>query len=208
MLIPLIPVPFKDTHVCFVREGTLLGGVWLLINRALDAGVLLPFSGMDAGTYMARIGLRYLTIPIIAVGIGYAAAQAVRGAMVRKNRSVSTEGLRVGVTPGPRPSGADLPEEVCPDDGHEHGTADHDGEADERVDLGPPREAVADPLDAVSQELASVSDRSQSGRLSMEKSAPEIQKIVRKPETAGLPSGAKKGIIPAGALLFSPPGAR
>jgi hypothetical protein len=35
---------------------------------------------MDAGTYMAWIGLRYLTIPIIAVGIGYGAAQAVRGA--------------------------------------------------------------------------------------------------------------------------------
>lgn len=34
---------------------------------------------MDAGTYMAQIGLRDLTIPIIAVGIGYAAEQAVKG---------------------------------------------------------------------------------------------------------------------------------
>ncbi|WP_243668479.1 hypothetical protein [Methanoculleus chikugoensis] len=54
--------------------------MWLLINWALDAVILLPLSGgMDAGTYMAQIGLRYLSIPIIAVGIGYAAEQAVRG---------------------------------------------------------------------------------------------------------------------------------
>jgi hypothetical protein len=45
----------------------------------LDAVVLLPLSGMGAGTYMAQIGLRYLTIPIIAIGIGSAAEQAVRG---------------------------------------------------------------------------------------------------------------------------------
>lgn len=60
------------------REGALLGGTWLLINWVLDAAVLLPLSGMDAGTYMAEIGLRYLMIPIIAVGIGYAVEQAVQ----------------------------------------------------------------------------------------------------------------------------------
>jgi len=71
----------------FVREGALLGAVWLLINWALGAAFLLPLSGMDAGTYMAEIGLRYLTIPIIAVGIGYAAGQAVRVATVRRTRA-------------------------------------------------------------------------------------------------------------------------
>jgi hypothetical protein len=75
----LIVVYFRGVHARYVREGALLGGVWLLINWVLDAAVLLPLSGMDAGTYMAEIGLRYLTIPIIAVGIGYAAEQAVRG---------------------------------------------------------------------------------------------------------------------------------
>jgi hypothetical protein len=80
MLILLILVSFKGVHARFIREGALLDGVWLRINRALDAVVLLPLSGMEAGTYMAQIGLRYLTIPIIAVGIGYAAAQAVQGA--------------------------------------------------------------------------------------------------------------------------------
>ena len=77
MLILLILVSFKGVHARFIREGALLGGV-----------VLLPLSGMDAGTYMAQIGLRYLTIPIIAIGIGYAAAQAVRGATVRSATAV------------------------------------------------------------------------------------------------------------------------
>ncbi|BBL67263.1 hypothetical protein [Methanoculleus chikugoensis] len=75
----LILIYIRGVHARFVREGALLGGVWLLINWALDAVILLPLSGMDAGTYMAQIGLRYLSIPIIAVGIGYAAEQAVRG---------------------------------------------------------------------------------------------------------------------------------
>ncbi|MDK2990091.1 MAG: hypothetical protein PWR16_1620 [Methanoculleus sp.] len=46
----LIVVYFRGVRTRFVREGALLGGVWLLINWALDAAVLLPLSGMDAGT--------------------------------------------------------------------------------------------------------------------------------------------------------------
>ncbi len=76
----LILVYFRNVRARFVREGALVGGVWLLINWALDAVILLPLSGMDAGTYMAQIGLRYLTIPITAVGIGYAAERAIREA--------------------------------------------------------------------------------------------------------------------------------
>jgi hypothetical protein len=75
----LLLVYFRGVHARFVREGALLGGVWLAINWGLDAAVLLPLSGMDAGTYMAQIGLRYLIIPIIAVGIGAAVEQGVGG---------------------------------------------------------------------------------------------------------------------------------
>ncbi len=75
----LILVYFRGVHDRFIREGALLGGTWLLINWALDAAVLLPLSGMDASTYLAQIGLRYLTIPTIAVGIGAAIEHAVQG---------------------------------------------------------------------------------------------------------------------------------
>jgi hypothetical protein len=76
----LILLYLRGIHDNFVRETALLGGVWLLINWALDAVILLPLSGMDAGTYMAQVGLRYLIIPITAIGIGYAAEQAVQRA--------------------------------------------------------------------------------------------------------------------------------
>ncbi|MFA7199339.1 MAG: hypothetical protein WC093_08590 [Methanoculleus sp.] len=76
----LILIYLRGIRDNFVRETALLGGVWLLINWALDAVILLPLSGMDAGTYMAQVGLRYLIIPITAIGIGYAADQAVQRA--------------------------------------------------------------------------------------------------------------------------------
>lgn len=76
--VALILVYFGNIHAHFVREGILLGIVWLLINWVLDILILLPLAGMDVGTYMAQVGARYLNIPIIAVGIGYAAEQAVR----------------------------------------------------------------------------------------------------------------------------------
>jgi hypothetical protein len=75
----LILAYFRDVHARYLREGALLGAIWLLINWALDFAVLLPLSGMDVGTYMVQIGLRYLVIPIIAIGIGAAIEQAVRG---------------------------------------------------------------------------------------------------------------------------------
>ncbi|MCT8336221.1 hypothetical protein FKB36_01580 [Methanoculleus sp. Afa-1] len=75
----LILIYFRGIRDGFVREGALLGGLWLLINWALDAVVLLPLSGMAASPYMGQIGLRYLNILIIAIGIGYAAEHAVRG---------------------------------------------------------------------------------------------------------------------------------
>lgn len=68
----LILVYFRDVHVRYLKEGVLLGGSWLAINWGLDIIILLPLSGMDPATYFAQIGLRYLIIPIMAIGIGYA----------------------------------------------------------------------------------------------------------------------------------------
>lgn len=76
--VALILVYFGNIHAHFVREGILLGIVWLLINWVLDILILLPLAGMDFGTYMAQVGVRYLNIPIIATGIGYAAEQAAQ----------------------------------------------------------------------------------------------------------------------------------
>ena len=50
-----------------------IGLLWLSINWALDIAVLVPMSGTDIGTWFTDIGLRYLTIPIIAGGMGLVA---------------------------------------------------------------------------------------------------------------------------------------
>ena len=53
-----------------VRGGGLAIGVyWLLINWALDILVLVPMSGSDIGTWFIDTGLRYLTIPMMAVAL-------------------------------------------------------------------------------------------------------------------------------------------
>lgn len=74
----LILVYFGQVQSGYLREGVVLGVAWLVINWALDAVILLPLSGLTATVYMEQIGLRYLVIPIIAGGIGYAADRAVK----------------------------------------------------------------------------------------------------------------------------------
>jgi hypothetical protein len=58
-----------------LRAGLVIGIYWLLVNWALDLVVLLPLSGMSLGAYFNDIGLRYLSAPIIAAGIGYVAGR-------------------------------------------------------------------------------------------------------------------------------------
>ncbi len=53
--------------------GLLVGGLWLIINLALDWFILLPISGDSFSEYFADIGLRYLMIPIMATAMGMVA---------------------------------------------------------------------------------------------------------------------------------------
>jgi hypothetical protein len=50
--------------------GLVVGLYWMAINLVLDAVVLLPMSGMDPGLYLYDIGLRYVSLPVIAAGMG------------------------------------------------------------------------------------------------------------------------------------------
>ncbi len=60
----------------YVRYGMMAGLIWLCINWALDAIILIPMSGMDFGSYVTQIGLRYLMIPVMTIMAGYAASGA------------------------------------------------------------------------------------------------------------------------------------
>lgn len=62
---------FKTVTENYLRESVRIGGLWLVMNWALDFAVLLQLNPMSLSAYFGEIGLRYLTIPIISIGMGY-----------------------------------------------------------------------------------------------------------------------------------------
>jgi hypothetical protein len=56
----------------YLREGFLLGAVWMVINVLVDLPLMLSPSPMQmtASEYLADIGLTYLLIPVVTTGIG------------------------------------------------------------------------------------------------------------------------------------------
>ncbi len=59
----------KDRHL---EEGIVIGVTWLIINLGLDS--VMVYSGffpMSFMQYFTEIGLRYLSIPIFTIGMGY-----------------------------------------------------------------------------------------------------------------------------------------
>ena len=52
--------------------GLSIGLLWLALNLALDALVLLPLTGMGAGAWAEDVAPRYLAIPLLTAAIGAA----------------------------------------------------------------------------------------------------------------------------------------
>jgi uncharacterized membrane protein YpjA len=57
----------------FVKESILIGVIWFLINIIIDLIMFLPviLMQMTLNDYMADIGITYLIIPVITMGMGY-----------------------------------------------------------------------------------------------------------------------------------------
>jgi hypothetical protein len=64
---------FRKVESNVVREGVLLGLLWLVMNLAIDLILFLPQSPMHMplSIYMSQIGTKYLSIPIVTTGFGY-----------------------------------------------------------------------------------------------------------------------------------------
>lgn len=62
----------------FLKEGLILGLVWLIVNWLLDFVVLLPLSKMPYGQYFKEIGLRYLVMPAMTVPLGYVLGKKIK----------------------------------------------------------------------------------------------------------------------------------
>ncbi len=66
---------FRGVKSGFLREGLLLGLLWLAMNLVLDLTVLVPMTGMSLRDYAFQIGFGYLAIPVITVLVGSVLAQ-------------------------------------------------------------------------------------------------------------------------------------
>ncbi|MBL7852243.1 MAG: hypothetical protein JNN04_15170 [Cyclobacteriaceae bacterium] len=55
----------------FARQGIIVGISWMLINLVLDMIFLMPMAKLSFSEYLLTIGISYLSIPPIAVCMGY-----------------------------------------------------------------------------------------------------------------------------------------
>jgi hypothetical protein len=80
---------FRNVEAPSLREGLLLGLLWWAISLAIDLPLMLsPPISMPLLEYVADIGLTYLMIPILTLGI----AQAARAASSRAVSARQAEG--------------------------------------------------------------------------------------------------------------------
>lgn len=59
-----------------VKTGLQLGLIWMVVNWALDALILIPLSNATPVTYFSQIGLVYFTMPITGYIMGNLLQQA------------------------------------------------------------------------------------------------------------------------------------
>lgn len=69
---------FNKVEKDFIKEGIILGIVWLLVNWLLDFAVLLPLSKMPYGQYFSEIGLRYFVMPAMTIPVGYILSKKIK----------------------------------------------------------------------------------------------------------------------------------
>ena len=64
---------FRKVEVNFLKEGILLGVIWFAISLVIDLMLFMPESPMKMSfvDYLMDIGLTYLIIPTISIGMGY-----------------------------------------------------------------------------------------------------------------------------------------
>ncbi|PKL66294.1 MAG: hypothetical protein CVV28_11475 [Methanobacteriales archaeon HGW-Methanobacteriales-1] len=65
----------KNLESDYVKEGFLMGILWYIINITIDLFMFMPASPMQMSflNYMMDIGLTYVMIPVITLGMGFMA---------------------------------------------------------------------------------------------------------------------------------------
>lgn len=65
---------FRKVEINFLQEGIRLGIIWFAISIIIDLFMFLPSNSpmnMSLADYISDIGVTYLAIPVITIGVGY-----------------------------------------------------------------------------------------------------------------------------------------
>ena len=62
---------FTKIKTNYLKESIRIGLIWFLMNIVLDLIFLLPLGKLTLMDYITQIGIRYINIPIISIGMGY-----------------------------------------------------------------------------------------------------------------------------------------
>jgi hypothetical protein len=77
-VVPCAVLYLRRVQTALVKEGILLGVLWLVISVVIDLPLMLsPPLNYTLVEYVADIGLTYLMIPVITVGIALAASRNI-----------------------------------------------------------------------------------------------------------------------------------
>ncbi|OPX60746.1 MAG: hypothetical protein A4E25_00155 [Methanobacterium sp. PtaB.Bin024] len=73
IVVALAYLYLKNIETGFIKEGVMIGVVWFVINIAIDLVMFLPPIPMQMTltNYMMDVGITYLMIPVITIGMGY-----------------------------------------------------------------------------------------------------------------------------------------
>lgn len=73
IVVALAYLYLKATEKNFIIEGIMIGSAWFIISIAIDLVLFLPPSPMQMNitNYMMDIGVTYIMIPVITIGMGY-----------------------------------------------------------------------------------------------------------------------------------------
>lgn len=85
---------FRGVARDFAREGVLLGCVWMAMNLLIDAPLMLvggPMK-MTLPDYLADIGITYLVIPVVTIGMGLACERVSDSRIRRATTEVGQSG--------------------------------------------------------------------------------------------------------------------
>ena len=67
----LLIIYFNQVQSDYLKDGIIVGINWLVVNIVLDLLILVLMLKTPVGQYFIEVGIRYLDIPIITIGIGF-----------------------------------------------------------------------------------------------------------------------------------------